>query len=105
MVISGGVNVYPVEVENVLIDHPAVLDCAVFGVPHGDLGEELVAVVQPLGAPDPDLVTTLVKHCRDRLAGVKVPRRIEIVGTLSRLPTGKVRKRELREKFAAEPAR
>jgi long-chain acyl-CoA synthetase len=100
MVISGGVNVYPVEVENVLIEHPAVLDCAVFGAPHADLGEELVAVVQPNGAAEEDLATALAEHCRAHLAGVKCPRRVEITAELPRLPTGKLQKRKLRELYA-----
>lgn len=100
MVISGGVNIYPREIENCLYDHPNVVDCAVFGVPDDHWGESLVAVVQPaagasLSADD------LVAWCRDRLADYKRPRRVEFVEVLPRDPNGKVVKRELRQGYLA----
>ncbi len=94
MVIRGGVNVYPREVEDVLYEHPAVVDCAVFGVPDERLGEQLLAVVetrQPVAAED------LQAFCRERLADFKVPARVELVDELPRQPNGKVLKRRLRE--------
>jgi long-chain acyl-CoA synthetase len=104
MVITGGVNVYPVEVENVLIGHPRVLDCAVFGVPHPDLGEELIAAIQPRGEADDALAGEIDAHLRVQLAGVKCPRRLEFVADLPRLPTGKMLKRELRQTYATDPS-
>ena len=104
MVITGGVNVYPVEVENVLVTHPQVLDCAVFGVPDPDLGEAVVALVQPRGEGGAALREELLERCRERLSAVKCPRRLEFTERLERLPTGKLQKRRLREEFAARTA-
>lgn len=96
MVISGGVNVYPVEVENALALHPSVHDVAVIGLPDPEWGERLTAVIVPRGetSPDPD---ALAQWARERLAPYKVPRRWEFVDSLPRNPTGKVLKRELRD--------
>jgi long-chain acyl-CoA synthetase len=96
MVISGGVNVYPAEIEAVLAEHPDVVDSAVFGVPDAEWGEALVAVVEPRpGAPlDAD---GLRAWCRARLAAYKCPRRFDLVATLPRDPNGKVQKRGLRD--------
>ncbi|HMC43356.1 MAG TPA: AMP-binding protein, partial [Acidimicrobiales bacterium] len=95
MVIRGGVNVYPREAEDALYAHPAVVDCAVFGVPDPVLGERLKAVVElrapGVGAED------LISHCRARLANFKCPEILEIVDTLPRDPNGKVLKRLLRD--------
>lgn len=101
MIVSGGVNVYPEEVEEALADLPEIADAAVFGVPHADLGEQVMAVVEPArGAPDAAALTVLVQaHCRDRLAGFKVPRRIDVVERLPRLETGKLDKRALRASY------
>jgi long-chain acyl-CoA synthetase len=93
MVIRGGVNIYPREVEEVLHTHPAVVDCAVFGVPDDRNGEELKAVVEAEGVD----AEQLQQHCRDRLAGFKVPRYVELVDALPRDPNGKVLKRRLRD--------
>lgn len=103
MVISGGVNIYPAEIEAALIDHPAVLDCAVLGVPDPEYGEALVAAVQPRpgAAADADALRAWL---RERLAGYKVPRRIEFVSELPRDSMGKIFKRRLRERFVAAPA-
>jgi len=94
MVIRGGVNIYPREIEEVLYTHPAVVDCAVFGVPHERLGEELMAVVE---AREPVDEAELDAFCRERLADFKVPSRFELVDELPRQPNGKVLKRVLRE--------
>lgn len=96
MVISGGVNIYPVEIEEVLAGHPEVVEVAVIGIADDDLGERLVAVV--VGDVGVDALDT---HARASLAAHKVPRRWEFVDELPRNPTGKVLKRELRERFSA----
>ena len=97
-VISGGVNIYPREIEDVLIGHPKVLDVAVIGVPDEEMGERLLAVVEamPGVTPGADLAAELQQHCREHLAGFKCPREVTFVDELPRLPTGKVRKSELR---------
>ena len=97
MVISGGVNVYPREVEEVLHRHPAVVDCAVFGVPDPRFGESLCAVVE---CRAPATSEELSAHCRELLADYKCPPRIDIVASLPRDPAGKVVKRHLREAYA-----
>jgi long-chain acyl-CoA synthetase len=94
MVIRGGVNVYPREIEDVLYRHPAVVDCAVLGVPDPRLGEQLVAVVEARSPVTPD---ELQAFCAERLADFKVPSTIELVAELPRQPNGKVLKRALRE--------
>jgi acyl-CoA synthetase (AMP-forming)/AMP-acid ligase II len=104
MIISGGVNIYPQEAENVLIDHPLVADVAVFGIPHDDFGEEVKAVVQPERMPtDADEARrwerTLIDYCRSRLADVKCPRSVEFRLELPRHPTGKLYKRLLRDEY------
>ena len=104
MVISGGVNVYPAEIEKVLIDLPGVLDCAVFGIPAEEFGEPLVAVAQPRGNPPPE-PKRLQALLRERLAGYKVPRRIEFRDELRREDSGKIFKRKLRDPFWQEARR
>ncbi|HZT66450.1 MAG TPA: AMP-binding protein [Acidimicrobiales bacterium] len=101
MIISGGVNIYPREVEDVLIQHPSVADVAVFGVPHDDLGEEVKAVVQPVAGadPGPDLERELLGFARTQLAGFKCPRSVDFEAELPRLPTGKLYKRLLRDRY------
>jgi long-chain acyl-CoA synthetase len=94
MVIRGGVNIYPREIEDVLYTHPDVVDCAVFGVPDERLGEQLMAVVETRSAAPPD---DLRDYCREHLADFKVPAVIEVVDELPRQPNGKVLKRVLRE--------
>ncbi len=98
MVIRGGVNIYPREIEDVLYTHPTVVDCAVFGVPHDQLGEELMAVVETRTPTTPD---ELREFCRDHLADFKVPAHIELVDELPRQPNGKVLKRVLRDEHWA----
>jgi long-chain acyl-CoA synthetase len=101
MIISGGVNIYPQECENLLITHPKVADAAVFGVPNEDLGEEVKAVVQlaPGFEPGADMEAELVAFCRERLAHHKCPRSIDFEAELPRLPTGKLYKASLRERY------
>jgi long-chain acyl-CoA synthetase len=99
-IISGGVNIYPAEVEAVLMEHPAVHDVAVFGVPDDEWGESVKAVVEPAAGVDPrpplDLVASLRDFARTRLAGYKVPRTIELVDALPRYDNGKLSLRALR---------
>ncbi len=101
MIISGGVNIYPQECENLLITHPKIADAAVFGVPNADLGEEVKAVVQPMPgiSPGPDLAEELIAFCSQALSRQKVPRSIDFEAELPRLPTGKLYKRLLRDRY------
>ena len=99
MVVSGGVNIYPREAEQVLLTHPAVLDAAVFGIPDDEMGESVKAVVQlvePTAGVDPD---QLLAWCRDHLATYKCPRSVDIVAELPRDPNGKLFKRLLRDPY------
>lgn len=101
MIITGGVNVYPQEAENVLTMHPKVADVAVIGVPNEDFGEEVKAVVQPLDMADagPELAAELIAYCRSQLADVKCPRSVDFEEELPRHPTGKLYKRLLRDRY------
>src|SRR6266853_47632 len=101
MIISGGVNIYPQECENLLITHPKIADAAVFGVPNADLGEEVKAVVQPMPGVQPceDLAQELIAFCGQSLSRQKVPRSIDFEAELPRLPTGKLYKRLLRDRY------
>ena len=101
MIISGGVNVYPQEVENLLITHPAVADAAVFGVPNPAFGEEVKAVIQPRNwdAACDGLAQELINWCRERLADVKCPRSIDFERELPRAETGKLYKKELKARY------
>ena len=101
MIVSGGVNVYPQEAENILVAHPKVADAAVIGVPSEDLGEEVKAVIQPVDWADanPDFAGELLDYVRQRLSHVKAPRSIEFLPELPRYPTGKLHKRLLRERY------
>ena len=101
MIISGGVNIYPQECENLLITHPKVADAAVFGVPNADLGEEVKAVVQlmPEIDPSPAVAEELIAFCGRHLARQKVPRSVDFDPELPRLPTGKLYKRLLRDRY------
>jgi long-chain acyl-CoA synthetase len=101
MIISGGVNIYPQETENLLITHPKVADAAVFGIPNVDLGEEVKAVVElmPGSAPGPAIERELIEFCQTRLARHKCPRSIDFEDTLPRLATGKLYKRQLRDRY------
>ena len=106
MIISGGVNIYPQETENLLITHPKVLDAAVIGVPNEDLGEEVKAVVQPIEGvePGPALERELIEFCRANLAHYKCPRSVDFEAELPRLPTGKLYKRLLRDRYWGDRA-
>ncbi|WP_407178057.1 AMP-binding protein [Bradyrhizobium sp. STM 3562] len=101
MIISGGVNIYPQECENLLITHPKIADAAVFGVPNADLGEEVKAVVQPMPGINAcaELEEELIAFCKQSLARQKVPRSIDFEKELPRLPTGKLYKRLLRDRY------
>jgi acyl-CoA synthetase (AMP-forming)/AMP-acid ligase II len=103
MIISGGVNIYPQETENILSAHPAIQDVAVIGVPNEDLGEEVKAVVQLAdpAAAGPDLAQDLIDFCRARLAHFKCPRTVDFVPELPRSETGKLYKRILRDAYWA----
>ncbi len=101
MIIAGGVNIYPQEIEDCLIMHPKVADVAVFGVPNEDLGEEVKAVVQPAEGEEASdaLATELLAFARDNIANYKVPRSLDFRDELPRLPTGKLYKRLLRDEY------
>ena len=103
LIISGGVNIYPQEVENVLTMHPKVADVAVIGVPHPEMGEEVKAVVQlanPADATD-EVARELMAFCQERLAKFKCPRSVDFDPELPRLPTGKLFKRRLIDRYRA----
>lgn len=107
MIISGGVNIYPQEIENVLAMHPKVADAAVIGAPDPDMGERVVAVIQ---LRDPahahaDLAEELRGYARERLGGVKTPRQVDFIDELPREPTGKLFKRLLKDRYAATAPR
>src|SRR5947207_11330576 len=101
MIISGGVNMYPAEVEGVLSSHPAVADVAVIGVPDDEWGEQVKAVVElESGAtPSDELVDELVAFCRERLAHYKCPRSVDFREGLPRTDTGKLYKRIIRDEY------
>ncbi|MGE0741197.1 MAG: AMP-binding protein [Hyphomonadaceae bacterium] len=99
MVVSGGVNLYPAEVEHVLLQHAGVEDVAVIGVPNAEFGEELKALVVPRNISAPPSADDLNTFCRDRLAGFKCPRSYEFRADIGRNAMGKVNKRELRRPF------
>ncbi len=99
MVVSGGVNIYPAEAEQVLVQHPAVLDVACIGVPHAEMGEELKALVmlrEGVSAPDG---SEIIGFCRERLSHYKCPRSVEFVEDLGRNTMGKINKRKLRAPY------
>jgi acyl-CoA synthetase (AMP-forming)/AMP-acid ligase II len=100
-IISGGVNIYPAEIEQVLIEHPAVGDVAVLGVPDEEWGEQVKAVVEPAEGvvADEALAAELIAFCRQRLAGYKVPRSVDFDEALPRHPTGKLYTRLLRDRY------
>jgi acyl-CoA synthetase (AMP-forming)/AMP-acid ligase II len=105
MIISGGVNIYPQEAENVLINHPKVLDVGVIGVPDAEMGEAVKAIVQPADWDDagPELEAELIAYCRDHLASYKCPRSVDFDKELPRLDTGKLYKKQLRARYWPEP--
>jgi fatty-acyl-CoA synthase len=97
MIISGGVNIYPREIEDQLVVHPAVADVAVLGTPDPDWSEQVTAFVQPMPGIEPSaaLAAELIEFCRERLSHFKCPRTVRFVDELPRLPTGKLLKRML----------
>ena len=101
MIISGGVNIYPQEIEDALIMHPKVADVAVVGAPNEEMGEEVKAVVQPADGIEGDdaLADELLAHARERLAHYKCPRSLDFMAQLPRLPTGKLYKRLLKDRY------
>ena len=101
MIISGGVNIYPREIEDVLVMHPRVDDVAVIGVPNADMGEEVKAIVQLVAGTEgsPELAAELLKFCREGLTHYKCPRSVDFDAALPRLPTGKLYKRILRDRY------
>ncbi len=107
VIISGGVNIYPAEIEAELSCHPAVADVAVFGIPHEEWGEEIKAVVQPADGRQagPDLTAELLAFLDGRIARFKLPRTIDYVAELPRDPNGKLYKRRLRDPYWAGRAR
>lgn len=103
IIISGGVNVYPAEIERVLQGHPAVADVAVVGVPDEEWGEQVKAIVEPVGEahPGPELEREILQFARRHLAAYKVPRSVDFEPDLPRLPSGKLMKRQLRDRYWA----
>ncbi|MEA3077634.1 MAG: long-chain acyl-CoA synthetase [Actinomycetota bacterium] len=106
LIISGGVNIYPAEVDAVLLEHPAVGDAATIGIPNSEWGEEVKAVVelQPGVEATPALASELLAFCRDRLASFKCPRSVDFVDTLPRQDNGKIYKRLLRDQYRSAAA-
>ena len=94
-------NIYPAEIESVLINHPAVADVAAFGIPHDEFGEEVKAAVQLAAGQQPseELANDIKKYAREHLAGYKVPRTIDFHESFPRTPIGKLVKRELRDPY------
>ena len=107
MIISGGVNIYPAEVEGVLSTHPAVADAAVLGIPDPEWGEQVKAVVELVAgvAPSADLADEIIAYCRARLAGFKCPRSVDFETSLPRTETGKLVKRQMRDAYWADAGR
>ena len=101
MIISGGVNIYPTEVEQALLDHPLVADVAVFGIPDDEWGEQVKAAVEFTADAGPDAVDDLLAFARDRLGRHKVPRSIDVHESLPRQPNGKLYTRQLRDPYWA----
>ncbi|HEY1988642.1 MAG TPA: acyl-CoA synthetase [Acidimicrobiales bacterium] len=101
MIISGGANIYPAEIENVLLSFPKVGDAAVFGIPHDDWGEEIKAVIEPAEGiePSPELAAEILEYCATRLGKFKLPKSIDFTDALPRDPNGKLYKRKLRDPY------
>jgi acyl-CoA synthetase (AMP-forming)/AMP-acid ligase II len=99
MVVSGGANIYPAEAEEALLQHPEVADVACIGVPNADLGEEMKALVVAANGNEPPTPEALLAFCRERLAGYKCPKTIDLVPDIGRNALGKINKRALRAPF------
>jgi long-chain acyl-CoA synthetase len=101
MIISGGANIYPAEIENVLLSHPKVGDAAVFGIPHDDWGEEVKAVIEPAEGLEgnDELAREILAFCADKLAKFKTPKSIDFTNEMPRDPNGKLYKRKLRDPY------
>jgi long-chain acyl-CoA synthetase len=101
MIISGGANIYPAEIESVLLMHPKIGDAAVFGIPHEDWGEEVKAVVEPEAGVEasPQLAAEILTFCSDKLAKFKTPKSIDFIEEMPRDPNGKLYKRKLRDPY------
>jgi long-chain acyl-CoA synthetase len=101
MIISGGANIYPAEIENVLLTHPKVVDAAVFGIPNDDWGEEVKAVVQLVDSvdPGPEMTAEILAWCDGRLARFKTPKTLDVIDEMPRDPNGKLYKRKLRDPY------
>ena len=107
MIISGGANIYPAEIENVLLTHPKVADAAVFGIPNEDWGEEVKAVIEPASGVkgDKELADDILAFCAGKLARFKTPRSLDFIDEMPRDPNGKLYKRKLRDPYWAERER
>jgi long-chain acyl-CoA synthetase len=101
MIIAGGVNIYPSEVEAALLTHPKVADAAVFGIPHADWGEEVKAVIEPApgAVSGPALAEDILAFCQQNIAKYKCPRSIDFIDVMPRDPNGKLYKRKLRDPY------
>jgi long-chain acyl-CoA synthetase len=101
MIISGGANIYPAEIESVLLQHPKVGDAAVFGIPNDDWGEEVKAVIEPAEGvePSPELAEEIIAFCSGRLAKFKTPKSVDFIAVMPRDPNGKLYKRKLRDPY------
>jgi long-chain acyl-CoA synthetase len=107
MIISGGANIYPAEIENALLAHPKIGDVAVFGIPNEDWGEEVKAVIEPAAGVEPGqaLADEILRWCADKLAKFKTPKTIDFIAELPRDPNGKLYKRKLRDPYWANRER
>lgn len=107
IIISGGVNIYPAQVEGRLLEHPWVRDCGVIGVPNAEFGEEVKAVVSlnPEARPTSETERVLIEHCRSGLSHIVCPRSIDFVAELDRDPSGKLRKKQIRDPYWAQQER
>ena len=107
MIISGGVNIYPQEAENVLLNHPKVADAAVFGIPDAEMGEQVKAVIQPLAGVvgDEQLAADLIAFCHKHLSSIKCPRSVDFIVEMPRTPTGKLLKKVLRDAYWQNPTK
>ena len=105
VIISGGVNIYPQEAENILVQHPDVYDAAVFGIPNVDMGEEVKAVIQPKdwSKASPEFAQTLIDYCREKLTTYKCPKSIDFEKSLPRQDNGKLYKKVLKAKYWESP--